>query len=81
MQKITSNNIFKSRIFPFVLAIFFVVPLIMLFSQQKNVDVIRKWFPKQGIHLAGRFSYFEYINTDGAVKTAREIAAIINKEK
>ena len=49
-------------------------------NYEKNVAVIRKWFPKQGIHLAGRFSYFEYINTDGAVIRAREIAEIINKQ-
>lgn len=50
-------------------------------NYEKNVSIIRKWFPKQGIHLAGRFSYFEYINTDGAVIRAREIADIINKQK
>lgn len=45
---------------------------------EKNVKIIREWFPKQGIHLVGRFSYFEYINVDGAVATAQKIAEAIN---
>ena len=45
----------------------------------KNVKIIRDWFPKQGIHLVGRFSYFEYINVDVAIERAMEIAGGINK--
>lgn len=45
---------------------------------EKNVKIVRDWFPKQGIHLVGRFSYFEYINVDGVIKTALEIASKIN---
>jgi protoporphyrinogen oxidase len=45
---------------------------------EKNVKIIREWFPSQGIHLVGRFSYFEYVNVDGVVATALQIAAKIN---
>lgn len=50
-------------------------------NYEKNVSIIRKWFPTQGIHLVGRFSYFEYINVDGAVATAQKIAEQINGKK
>ncbi|HSX57847.1 MAG TPA: FAD-dependent oxidoreductase [Candidatus Saccharimonadales bacterium] len=42
-------------------------------NYQKNVRIIREWFPLQGIHLVGRFSYFEYINIDGVLATASSI--------
>lgn len=45
---------------------------------EKNVKIIRDWFPRQGIHLVGRFSYFEYINIDAAIERAMEIAGKIN---
>jgi len=47
-------------------------------AYEKNVRIIRDWFPRQGIHLVGRFSFFEYINVDGAVARAMEIAGRIN---
>lgn len=47
-------------------------------NYEKNVKIIRDWFPKQGIHLVGRFSYFEYINVDAVVERAQEIAGKIN---
>jgi protoporphyrinogen oxidase len=48
---------------------------------EKNVKTIRDWFPKQGIYLVGRFSYFEYINVDGVIKTSLKIASEINDEE
>jgi len=45
---------------------------------ERNVKIVRDWFPRQGIHLAGRFSFFEYVNVDGAVARAMEIAGGIN---
>ncbi|HWA08460.1 MAG TPA: FAD-dependent oxidoreductase [Opitutaceae bacterium] len=45
---------------------------------ERNVKIIRDWFPRQGIHLVGRFSYFEYVNVDGAVARAMEMAGRIN---
>lgn len=46
---------------------------------EKNVRIIRKWFPEFGIDLLGRFSYFEYINLDGVVERAREVIKVLNK--
>jgi protoporphyrinogen oxidase len=48
---------------------------------EKNVAIIRDWFPRQGIHLVGRFSYFEYVNVDGAVITAKKISEALNRER
>jgi protoporphyrinogen oxidase len=45
---------------------------------EKNVKIVRDWFPRQGLHLAGRFSYFEYVNVDGAIERAMEIAGKMN---
>lgn len=45
---------------------------------EKNTKIIREWFPQQGIHLLGRFSFFEYINIDGVVSRAIEIASKLN---
>jgi len=50
-------------------------------NYQKNVAIIRDWFPKQGIHLVGRFSYFEYVNVDAAIERAMEIAGKLNGSK
>ena len=46
-----------------------------------NVGIIRDWFAAQGIHLLGRFSYFEYMNVDGAVARALEVANHLNAEQ
>ncbi len=45
---------------------------------EKNTSVVREWFPKQGIHLVGRFSYFEYLNVDGIVAQSLSIASKLN---
>ena len=45
---------------------------------EKNVKIVRDWFPRQGLHLVGRFSYFEYVNVDGAIERAMEIAGRLN---
>lgn len=47
-------------------------------AYEKNVRKVRKWFPQQGIHLLGRFSYFEYINTDGAIDRAQKVIGALN---
>jgi protoporphyrinogen oxidase len=47
-------------------------------AYERNVKIVRDWFPRQGLHLAGRFSFFEYVNVDGAVERAMEIAGRIN---
>lgn len=48
-------------------------------NYEKNTKIIREWFPKQGIHLVGRFSYFEYVNIDGVIARSEEIAAKLNR--
>ncbi|KKU87493.1 MAG: Amine oxidase [Candidatus Gottesmanbacteria bacterium GW2011_GWA2_47_9] len=48
-------------------------------AYEKNTKIIRDWFPKQGIHLVGRFSYFEYVNIDGIVARSEEIAEKLNR--
>jgi protoporphyrinogen oxidase len=45
---------------------------------EEHAAIVRDWFPSQGIDLCGRFGYFEYVNVDGAVARAREIAGSLN---
>jgi protoporphyrinogen oxidase len=45
---------------------------------ERHAAVVREWFPRQGIDLCGRFSYFEYVNVDGAVARAMDVAARLN---
>lgn len=42
---------------------------------EKNVKIVRSWFPSFGIDLVGRFSYFEYVNVDGVVERAIDYLA------
>lgn len=48
---------------------------------QEKAEKIRKWFKTLGIYLLGRFSYFEYINTDMAVDRALQLAIQLNKDE
>ena len=43
-----------------------------------NTQLIREWFPTQGLHLAGRFGFVEYANVDGILIRNLEIAARLN---
>jgi protoporphyrinogen oxidase len=45
---------------------------------ERHAEVVREWFPQRGIDLCGRFSYFEYVNVDGAVARAMEVAGRLN---
>jgi protoporphyrinogen oxidase len=45
---------------------------------EAHAAVVRNWFPSQGIDLCGRFAYFEYVNVDGAVARAMEVATRLN---
>lgn len=47
---------------------------------EKNVALVRSWFASIGIHLLGRFGYFEYINVDMAVLRALELAIKLNQD-
>ena len=44
----------------------------------ENTRIIREWFPKQGLHLAGRFGFVEYANVDGVLIRNLEIASQLN---
>jgi protoporphyrinogen oxidase len=46
---------------------------------EQHATVVREWFPQQGIDLCGRFSYFEYVNVDGAVARAMDVAGSLNE--
>ncbi len=45
---------------------------------EEHAAIVRDWFPRQGIELCGRFGYFEYVNVDGAVARAMELAGRLN---
>lgn len=47
---------------------------------EESISKVRNWFAALGIHLLGRFGYFEYINVDMAIDRAIKLAAAINKE-
>jgi protoporphyrinogen oxidase len=46
---------------------------------EQHASVVREWFPQQGIDLCGRFSYFEYVNVDGAIARALDVAGGLNR--
>lgn len=45
---------------------------------EERAALVRDWFSQQGIELVGRFSYFEYVNVDGAVERALAVAGRLN---
>lgn len=45
---------------------------------EAKAQKVREWFASIGIHLLGRFSYFEYVNVDMAVARAIQVAASFN---
>jgi len=44
----------------------------------ENIRIIREWFPRQGLHLAGRFGFVEYANVDGILIRNLELAGRLN---
>lgn len=44
----------------------------------ENTRIIREWFPRHGLHLAGRFGFVEYVNVDGVLIRNLEIASQLN---
>jgi protoporphyrinogen oxidase len=44
----------------------------------ENTRIIREWFPRHGLHLAGRFGFVEYANVDGILIRNLEIASQLN---
>ncbi len=49
-------------------------------NYEKNTSIIREWFTSIGIILIGRFSFFEYINVDGAVDRAIKIISAFRND-
>ena len=47
---------------------------------EEKAAKVRAWFSSIGIHLLGRFSYFEYINVDMAVDRAIKLAIELNED-
>ncbi|MBA2656996.1 MAG: FAD-dependent oxidoreductase [Tatlockia sp.] len=47
---------------------------------EEKAQKLREWFATMGIHLLGRFSYFEYINVDMAISRATKLAALFNED-
>jgi protoporphyrinogen oxidase len=45
---------------------------------ERRVETVRDWFREQGIELVGRFSFFEYVNVDGALERALDVAGRLN---
>jgi len=45
---------------------------------ERRAQLVRDWFSQQRIELVGRFSYFEYVNVDGAVERALDVAGRLN---
>ena len=43
-------------------------------ARPKNVAVIREWLERQGILLAGRYSEWEYYNSDHAFLAGKKAA-------
>ena len=44
----------------------------------ENTRIIREWFPRHGLHLAGRFGFVEYANVDGILIRNLELASQLN---
>lgn len=50
-------------------------------NHSKNMDLIRKYFISQGVHLNGRFGSFEYLNMDAIIQQSLDLSKEIKKEK
>ena len=46
-------------------------------ARRGNVDLIRDWLAPHGIHLAGRYSEWEYYNSDHAFLAGRKVAEAV----
>jgi len=47
-------------------------------NYKKRIDYIQKFFESKNIFLLGRFSLFEYVNVDMALKSSLKLAAKFN---
>jgi UDP-galactopyranose mutase len=46
-------------------------------ARARNVDIIRRWLALQDIHLAGRYSEWEYYNSDHAFLAGKRVAETV----
>jgi protoporphyrinogen oxidase len=47
-------------------------------NHRQNADHVLEYLMSKGIHSAGRFAQFEYLNTDGVVEQTLKLAERIN---
>ena len=47
---------------------------------KENVEIIRRYFENEGVHLCGRFAEFDYINMDACIRHAMELAKKLKRE-
>jgi protoporphyrinogen oxidase len=47
-------------------------------NHRENADFVLNYLVSKGIHSAGRFAQFEYLNTDGVVEQTLKLASQIN---
>ncbi len=54
-------------------------------QRKANVELIRSWLAAQGIHLSGRYSEWEYYNSDHAFlagkRAAETVKALLTNRK
>lgn len=50
-------------------------------ARQRNVDLIRQWLLTQDIHLSGRYSEWEYYNSDHAFLAGKRTAESVKKQQ
>jgi len=50
----------------------------MIWINRQNADFVLNYLISKGIHSAGRFAQFEYLNTDGVVEQTLKLSQQIN---
>jgi protoporphyrinogen oxidase len=48
-------------------------------NYEKNIEMIKRFLNRTGIHLVGRFAELEYLNMDACVKNALDLAKVIGE--
>ncbi len=49
-------------------------------NYERNIEVIKRFLSRRGIHLVGRFAEFKYLNMDACVRSAMDCAKVMNDE-
>ncbi|MCK4385256.1 MAG: FAD-dependent oxidoreductase [candidate division Zixibacteria bacterium] len=65
-------NFTALRRFPFAYVIYDL-------DHRKNMDQVKAFYAKEGIHLHGRFGEFEYLNMDGVIRRSMEKSTVIEE--